>query len=287
ISPYLIYDNGASLKNKGVEFTRRELVKHLVRYYNQYGNDGYILLMDYSKYYDNIHHDILLDLFRKYIHDDTAIWLLETIVEGFKVDVSYMSDEEYASCMDVLFNSLDYERIDREKLTGEKFMRKHLDIGNQTSQSAGILYPTAIDNYFKIRCGEKFYARYMDDSYCISNDKEHLRELFHDAVILCRENGIALNEEKSRIVRLSDRWRFLQIQYSLTDTGRIMRKVNPRQVTVMRRKMKTLAPRMTEKEFHDWVFSWLKCHRRYLSNRQYGNIIRLYYELKGETKWSS
>ncbi len=279
IRPYLIYDNGASLKGKGIEFTRRELIKHLTRYYNQHGNDGYILLMDYSKYYDNIRHDILMSQFRKYIHDETALWLLEQIIDQFRVDVSYMTDEEYALCMDTLFSSLDYAKIDRRKLTGEKFMEKHLDIGNQTSQSAGILYPTRIDNYFKIVNGEKFYARYMDDSYCISQDRDHLRELFKNAVVLAKQNGITLNEDKSRIVKLSDNWRFLQIQYSLTDTGRIVQKVNPKQVTVMRRKMKELAPRMQEKEFHDWTFSWLKSHRKYLSNRQYGNIRRLYYEL--------
>ncbi len=276
IRPYLIYNNGASLKGKGVDFTRRQLVKDLQRYYNKHGNNGYVLLIDYSKYYDNIRHDKLMELFRKYIHDDTALWLLETIINQFKVDVSYMDEEEYDNCMDTLFNSLEYTKIDKDLLTGEKFMAKHLDIGNQTSQSAGILYPMEIDNYVKIVCGEKYYGRYMDDSYCISDSKEHLKELLADIIKKAKELGITVNEKKSRIVKLSSKWRFLQIQYSLTETGRIVRKVNPKQVTTMKRKMKKLSPRMKKKEFHDWVFSWIKSHRKYMSNKQYEVMVDLY-----------
>ena len=55
---YLIYDNGASLKGKGIDFSRKRFEEHLHKYYRMYGNDGYILLMDYSKFYDNIPHDI-------------------------------------------------------------------------------------------------------------------------------------------------------------------------------------------------------------------------------------
>ncbi len=276
IKPYLIYNNGASLKGKGVEFTRKELVKDLVNYYSHHGNDGYILLIDYSKYYDNIRHDKLMDLFREYISDDTALRLLDVIIGQFKVDVSYMDDAEYADCITTLFDSLDYATVDPNLLTGEKFMAKHLDIGNQTSQSAGILYPTPIDSYVKIVKGEKYYARYMDDSYCIHESKEHLTELRMDVIMMAKDSGITVNESKSRIVKLSSYWRFLQIEYSLTATGRIIRKVNPRQLTTMRRKMKILSSRMTVKEYKDWVHSWTRSHRKYMSNQQFVNIRKLY-----------
>lgn len=284
IRPYLIYNNGASLKNKGVDFTRRELVKDLVSYYHHYGNDGYVLLIDFKKYYDNIRHDVLLEQFHKYIHDDTALWLLELIINGFKVDVSYMSDEEYENCMDAVFNSIEHWKLDKSLLTGEKYMRKHLDIGNQTSQSAGILYPTPIDNYVKIVRSVKYYARYMDDSYILHPDKDFLKELLADIIQVAKGIGITVNENKTHIARISDYWRFLQIQYSLTDTGRIIQKINPRQVTVQRRKMKILAPRMTQKEFHDWVKSWIKSHRKYMSNQQYANLIKLRNQLMEVTK---
>ncbi len=283
IRPYLIYNNGASLKGKGVNFTRRELVKDLVSYYNHYGNDGYVLLIDFRKYYDNIQHDILLEQFRKYVHDDTAIWLLELIIRRFKVDVSYMSEEEYANCMNKVFSALEHWKLDKSLLTGKKYMAKHLDIGNQTSQSAGILYPSPIDNYIKIVRSVKYYARYMDDSYILHPNKEFLKSLLADIIKVAKDIGITVNEKKTHIVKISEYWRFLQIQYSLTNSGRIIQKINPKQVTAQRRKMKILAPRMTHKDFSEWVNSWIKSHRRYMSKQQYANIMALYGQLKEVT----
>ena len=55
----LIYDSGATLKNKGFSFTINRLVTHLQKFGRKYTN-GYILTFDYSKYFDSIDHDILL-----------------------------------------------------------------------------------------------------------------------------------------------------------------------------------------------------------------------------------
>ena len=77
IEPHLIYDNGASVVGKGIAFTRKRLLTHLRKYYAQHGsNEGYILLIDFSKYYDNIRHDVLLKLFEQYVDDEHALWLL-------------------------------------------------------------------------------------------------------------------------------------------------------------------------------------------------------------------
>lgn len=66
---YLIYDNGASVKGKGIEFTRKRLQAHLEKYYRRYGRDGYVLQIDFSKYFDNIDHKQVLRLFAKHIND--------------------------------------------------------------------------------------------------------------------------------------------------------------------------------------------------------------------------
>ena len=57
LSRSLIYDNGASLEGKGISFARDRLKHHLHQYYRRTGsNEGYILLMDFSGYFDNILH---------------------------------------------------------------------------------------------------------------------------------------------------------------------------------------------------------------------------------------
>ena len=62
----LIHDNGASLKGKGVDFTHRRLTQHLVEFYKEYEREGYVLLFDFSGYFDNILHEpIFEDLDRK------------------------------------------------------------------------------------------------------------------------------------------------------------------------------------------------------------------------------
>ncbi len=39
---YLIYDNGASVKGKGVNFARERLKAHLQKYYRKHGSVGYV-----------------------------------------------------------------------------------------------------------------------------------------------------------------------------------------------------------------------------------------------------
>lgn len=285
IEPHLIYDNGASVVGKGIAFTRKRLLTHLRKYYAQHGsNEGYILLIDFSKYYDNIRHDVLLKLFEQYVDDEHALWLLRKTVERSRVDVSYMSDEEYEHCLDKLFDSLLYQYMNPKLFTGEKFMGKHLNIGDQVAQTAGISYRIRIDNYVKIVRGVKFYAGYMDDSYAIHESKEFLQELLEDIIEIANELGITVNTRKTRICKLSEHWRFLQVQYSLTDTGRVIQKINPKRLTAMRRRMKKLAPKLTEKEFTDFYKSWFKNHYKIMSKKQRSNMDTLFNQLKEVTK---
>ena len=235
----------------------------------------------------SIRHDVLMELFGRYVDNDHALWLLGKTVERSKVDVSYMTDEEYENCLNTVFNSLLYHYINKSLLTGEKFMGKHLNIGDQVAQTAGIFYPMRIDNFVKIVRSVKFYGRYMDDSYAIHESKEFLEELLTDIIGIAQELGITVNTRKTRICKLSDYWRFLQIQYSLTETGRVIQKINPKRLTDMRRKMKKLAPKLTEKEFTDWYKAWFKNHYRIMSRQQRSNMDILFNQLKEVTKCST
>lgn len=283
VQKYLIYDNSASQVGKGIDFARKRLLTHLRKYYYQHQtNEGYILLIDFSKYYDNIRHDRLMEQFEKYIHDENALNFLRRVIDRSKVDVSYMTDEEYAGCMDSLFNSLEYEQVDKTLRTGERYMYKHLNIGDQVAQVVGIIYPIPIDNYVKIVRGVKFYGRYMDDSYAIHESKEFLEDLLQGIIAIADDLGITVNTRKTRICKLSSMWRFLQVQYSLTDTGRVIQKINPKRLTAMRRKMKKLVHKMPEKEFDDWFNAWMCNHYKIMSKQQRENMNTLHDQLKKE-----
>ena len=280
IEPHLIYDNGASLRGKGLSFTRKRLLTHLRKYYAKHGNNGYILLIDFSKYYDNIRHDVLMELFRRYVKDEHALWLLEKSIARSRVDVSYMTDEEYAHCLDTLFDSLDYQKIDAKLLTGKRYMAKRLNIGDQVAQTAGVAYRISIDNGVKIVKGVKPYAGYMDDSYAIHESEEFLQDLLKDIVDIAKSVGITVNLRKTRICKLSEHWRFLQVQYSLTSTGRIIQKINPKRLTAMRRKMKKIAGKLTRTDFTNFYQSWFKNHYKLMSKQQRTNMDTLFNQLK-------
>lgn len=178
VKKHIIYDNCASIKGRGISHQRDRFEVHLRKYYRLYGNEGWILFGDFSKFYDNIIHEIAKRELLKLFNDDEFIdWLLTQIFDGFKIDVSYMTDEEYARCMSDTFNKLEYRKIPESTLTGEKWMEKSVNIGDQLSQVIGIYYPYRIDNYVKYVRSQKFYGRYMDDWYIMNPSKEELLDL--------------------------------------------------------------------------------------------------------------
>lgn len=289
VKKHIIYDNGASIKGRGISHQRERFEVHLRRYYKQYGNEGWILFGDFSKFYDNIIHEIAKRELLKLFDDDEFIdWLLTLIFDGFKIDVSYMTDEEYANCMTETFNKLDYREIPKEQLTGEKWMEKSVNIGDQLSQVIGIYYPYRIDNYVKYVRSQKFYGRYMDDWYIMNPSKEELVDLLEHIRVIAKELGIHINEKKTRIVKISSTYKFLQVKYTLTKDGKIIKRINPDRVTTMRRKLKKLAVKVANGEipyenienmFRGWMGSFYKL----LSRQQRKNLMTLYEDLFDKT----
>ena len=74
---HLIYDNGASIKNKGFKFTIKRLKKKLYSWYLKNGLNGYIVLIDFSKFFENCSHKVIHDIHSKYILNDNVIKVIE------------------------------------------------------------------------------------------------------------------------------------------------------------------------------------------------------------------
>lgn len=282
---YLIYDNGASMEGKGIHFARKRLSTHLHRYYRKHkSNEGYILLIDFSKFFDNINHEPLIEAMRNKIGDTETMSFVEKLIDTFKIDVSYMTDEEYKESLNTLYNALEYAKIDGEELTGQKFMKKSVGIGSQISQISGVFYPTRIDNYCKIVKGMKYYGRYMDDIYIIHEDKEYLKQLLKEIEQICDELGLFINAKKTQIIKLSKGFTFLKIKYSLTDTGKVVQRVSRDSVTRMRRKLKKLRIKLDQGEigFEDVrcaYNSWRGSVAHYDSYTTLKNMDKLFDEL--------
>lgn len=267
ITPYLVYDNGASQKNKGVSFHRKRLEVHLHQYYRKHkSNEGYILLIDFSKYYASIPHNLCLEN-----------------LQGF---LKKVNKEEAHITLWILKNVFDVFNAENKNGRG-------VDIGSQPSQNIGIAYPSRIDNYIKIVKGIKYYGRYTDDMYLIHESKEYLKEVLEGIRKIANELGLIINEKKTHIVKLSQQFKILQIKYQLTETGRIIRKINPKAITRERRKLKAYKRLLdknilTYKEIENIFKSWMSGNYKNMSMQQITNMTQLYYDLFKEVpKWKN
>lgn len=258
IRPYLIYDNGASLQRKGVAFTRKRLLSHLRRFYQEHGNNGYVLLMDFSGYYDNIDHYKAMEIINKYETDELARRLVWQAYDSYKVDIS---DYE----VNGKFNMVEYRHKNPQK-RGEKFLRKSLSVGDQTSQITAVLYPTPIDNLIKIVLGIKYYARYMDDLYVLLPNIKAAEFVKEQISKKANELNIFINDKKTKIISLKHTFMFLQFKYKLLDNGFVLTRINPKTVTRMKRKLKKLARLGISTD--NLIKSWLGSYQKYMSKRQ-------------------
>lgn len=69
IEPHLIYDNGASLKNKGTDFSIKRFTKHLRDHVKKYGRNGYIFFFDFKSYFTTIDQDKIVSMSKPLIWD--------------------------------------------------------------------------------------------------------------------------------------------------------------------------------------------------------------------------
>lgn len=138
----------------------------------------------------------------------------------------------------------------------------------------------------------KYYGRYTDDLYIIHEDKEFLKQLLKEIQQIANGLGLIINPKKTHLCKLSQNFRILQLQYQLTSTGRVVRKIHPKSVTRERRKLKAYKRlldnnKLTYKEIENMFKSWMASNYKNMSRLQIKNMTQLYYNLFGEVpKWN-
>lgn len=199
----LIYDNGASIKGKGIDFSLKRLKTHLSRYYRKYHtNEGYVLQYDFSSYFDNINHKILLSLIKPLIPDKEIYKIIESMILCF----------------------------------GDK----GLGLGSQVSQIAAVFYPTLLDRYFKENLKRQGYERYMDDGIIICHTLEEVAECKKALFGICKKLDITINKKKINVNKLSKTFIFLKKRIRLTETGKIIMRIGKSNINRARRRLKKL-----------------------------------------------
>ena len=200
LSHFLIHDNGASMKDKGISFTLKRLQLHLKSFYNECNtNKGYILLYDFSDYFGSIDHDKLYELVDPLIQDKRSKKLYHHLIDAF--------------------GSIG------------------LGLGSQVSQISAVAFATPIDNALQQCPYSKSYARYMDDGYVICETKEDAKKC---AEILLREAdklNIKINSKKLKICKINQSFVFIKKRFFLNDKGEAVIRLNRNNIYKHRRRI--------------------------------------------------
>ena len=248
LRPKLIYDNAASLKDRGTHFALKRLKVHLWKYYREHGsNDGYILVGDLHSYFDSVDHDVVFWEYSKiFRYDPDLVNLTMDFIDAF----------------------------------GDR----SLGLGSQVSQMTAVFYPNRIDHYIKEQLKIRGYGRYMDDFYLIHESREYLAECLDQIRRMYEEIGIELNERKTKIVRLKDEFKFLKLKTRLTETGRVVMRPDRGTITRERRTLKKLRRKLDEgritfADVKQTYASWQGHIKHYDSYRTMRNMDKLFKEL--------
>ena len=243
LSHYLIYDNGATLKEKGTDFALNRVTEFLHKFYRKYGRNGYIFLFDFTHYFENINIDKLIEFVRHYIPDCLQRQMYEKFVSVFKKD--------------------------------------GLGLGSQVSQISAVFFANALDHLIKDKLGIKTYERYMDDGLIICNSLEKLKEVIEQIEIMCKKLGIVLNKKKCQIIPLHKQFQFLKIRFFITETGKVVKRLTRKASTKERRKLKKFKEFvkqgiMTREKVDNMFHSWLYSQKRGKNYRIKENMIHFY-----------
>lgn len=229
-----IYDNGACLKGKGTDFCRNRLKCHLERHYRKHGLNGYVLKVDIHDYFGSTLHSVAKEAVAKRVPDEWTRQMVFDVIDSFT-------------------------NISPDRGMG---------LGSQITQLVQLAVLDDLDHEIKERLGIKGYVRYMDDFILIHESKEHLLHCLDVIRERLAELSLTLNENKTNIQPITHGIKFLGFTYKLTDTGKVVMRLQKGKASKERRKLKKLS-KMVDKE------SFKACYQSWRSFATKGNSYRL------------
>lgn len=150
---HLIYDNGASQNNKGFIFALTRVKNALIKYYREYGLNGYVLLIDYSKFFDNCSHNVIKEYHNRLIRNNYTSKVIEDylfISSGLALGIELAQREA-----SIIPNILDHF-IENKEYFIERYMDDTIILINSLKDAKNILKEyTSLANKLNIKINPK------------------------------------------------------------------------------------------------------------------------------------
>ena len=205
-------DNCACQKDRGVDYALDRMTWHLQRFYQEQrraaGNPlpfqmgGYALQCDIHHFFESIRHDEAIRAVAKRVKDREAVQRTAEIINSFSGDHG-------------------------------------IGLGSQISQLVALTMLDDMDHMIKEQLHIRHYIRYMDDFLLFSESKEHLQHCLGVIRAYLQSIGLTLNK-KTSIYPLSQGVTFLHWHFLTTDTGKVIRRIDPKKIRRERRKLRAL-----------------------------------------------
>jgi len=236
--PIFIAHSYSCQPNKGIHKALRDLLSFSRKASSNFTRNFWYLKGDIRKFFDNIDHQILLQVLKKKIKDEKFLWLIWQVVNSFHKD---------------------------RKGQG-------LPLGNFTSQWLANVYLNELDYYVKHDLTIKYYLRYADDFLIISRSRDDLlKHLGKIKLFVEKKLQLALHGNKVFIKKFSSGIDF--VGYRVLPRRVIIRK-NIRKRIVKKTKERQI--QLLDNEIGLWKYyetinsylGWLKHgHNHKLSNK--------------------
>lgn len=238
-----IYDNGACLNGKGVDFCRNRLKTHLNKFYRKHRLNGWVLKLDIKGFFASIPHAVAKAAVAKRVKDSEMVEAIFDIIDSFA----------------------------NPDPVG-------IALGSQISQLIALAVLDDLDHLIKERMHIQHYVRYMDDMVLIHEDKDLLRHCWKQIAAWIEDKGMHL-KNSSALYPLKQSVVFLKRRYIFKTSGKLLVKMLHSTVTRERRKLRALkglvsARRLTLDDVHEHLVAWSSGFRRTAARQLLSNIFR-------------
>lgn len=256
LTPKFIYDNCATLKNRGIDFALARAKKHLQMAHREYGlgNDFFALRIDIRKYFDSIDHEALKEIAKRVIKDPQIYELCSYLIDTFSFkltkDKHPIPGKQYYIAKGKKYIPADIQSF-RPHHQYYECEAKSLGLGSQTSQLFALLTLNEVDHFIKEELHIKYYGRYMDDSYLLCDDSKYLAECKAKIEKKLKDIGLTLNQKKTTISRITpiapkDKvhgtpFKYLKWNFYLTTTNHVIQIPFKKKIVHQRRKLRKMA----------------------------------------------